>query len=188
MFIDPPRSLYLILIVAAVIAGAVCAKYQTRKTFLIFLAVAALLLTLFLVDTFAESPREEAVRRVQAMAQAATEMKPEAFLEHVSTRFEKNGKTRNDLRTSPAWELIRQYQAKITVWDFNRDGIEWSGDDEFDLAFLCKGEAKDGGMVMRYCKARFIRENDGSWKLKSIRFYNPGENGLRTEDPIPGFP
>jgi hypothetical protein len=188
MLADPPRSLYLILIVAAVIAGAIAARYQTRKTFLAFLAVASLLLALFLIDTFVESPREQAVRRVQAMAQAATDQKPEAFLEHVSPKFEKNGKTRNDLRTSPAWELIRQYQAKVTVSDFPRDGIEWSGDDEFDLSFLCKAEAKDGGLVMRYCKARFIHESDGSWKLKSIRFYNPGENGMRTEDPIPGFP
>src|SRR5437773_6294963 len=113
MFIDPPRSLYLILIVATVIAGAVCIRYQSRKSFLAFLAVAGLLLALFLVDIFVESPREEAVRRVQAMAQAATEQKPEAFLEHVSPKFEKNGKTRNDLRTSPAWELIRQHQAKV---------------------------------------------------------------------------
>src|SRR4051794_108842 len=117
MLIDPPRSLYLILIVAAVIAGAIAAKYQTRKSFLAFLAVAGLLLALFLVDTFVESPREEAVRRVQAMAQAATEQKPEAFLEHVSPKFEKNSKTKSDLRTSPAWDLIRQHQAKVTVWD-----------------------------------------------------------------------
>src|SRR6476659_7488162 len=104
MLIDPPRSLYLIGIVAAIIAGAVAARFQTRKTFLAFLAVGGALLALFLVDTFVESPREEATRRMQAMARAATEMQPEAFLEHVSTKFEKNGRTRDDLRTSHVWD------------------------------------------------------------------------------------
>jgi hypothetical protein len=164
------------------------ARYQTRKSFLIFLAIASLLLALFLVDTFVESPREEATRRMQAMARAATEMRPEAFLEHVSTKFEKNGRTRDDLRTSHVWDLIRQFQARVSVWDFSRENFEAVSDSEIEIFFMAKGESAQGGMVLRYCKARFVRENDGAWKLKSIAFYNPGENGVRTEDPIPGFP
>jgi hypothetical protein len=187
MFIDPPRSLYVLLIACAVIAAAVCAKNQTRKTLIIFLAFAGLLLALFLIDRFIESPREEATRRIEAMAKAATDQRIEEFLNHVAVTFEKNGRTKPDLRTSQAWQLIRDHSARVTVWNLSREDFERKSDTEIEIGLMCKGEAAQG-FLMKYCRATFVLESNGDWKLKTIKFYNPAEHGTRVEDPIPGFP
>src|ERR1700679_3414221 len=109
MLTDPPHSLYLFLIVAAIISGAVYAKKQTRRTAIIFGVFAALLLALFLIGTFVESPRKEAIRKVQVMAKAATETNVDAFLENVSPRFDVNGRKKEDLKKSPLWDTIREW-------------------------------------------------------------------------------
>src|SRR5471030_2868076 len=119
MFTDPPRSLYVILIVATIIAGGVYAKKQTRKSAIVFGVFAALLMALFLVGTFVENPRKEVIRRTQAMAKAATETNVDAFLEHVSPRFDVNGKKKDDLKRSMLWDTIREWNAQIEVTDFN---------------------------------------------------------------------
>lgn len=65
---DPPFLLYAILFIGFVIAGAVWYRLRSRKS-LIAVAILALLLgALILIDRLVESPREESVRRVEAMA------------------------------------------------------------------------------------------------------------------------
>lgn len=187
MISDPPRTLYLLLIVAGVVAGAVFANRQSRKTLIPFALVFLALLGVYLADFFVESPREEAIRRVQAMAAAATAIQPENFLEHVSTSFEKNGRRRDDLRAASAWDLVRTYQGQVKVWDFSRDEFKQISDRELDLSFMVKGEAANG-FVLRYARARFIRDPDNAWRLKSIAFFNPADQGMKTEEPVPGFP
>jgi hypothetical protein len=36
-------------------------------------------------------------------------------------------------------------------------------------------------------KAQFVREPDGAYRMKTLRFYSV-EGGQRSEDPPPGFP
>lgn len=187
MFADPPRSLYLILIIAAIVAAGVWARYQSRRTFLVMLGCLVPLTGLYLADFLLESPREEASRRVQAMAAAAMAGQPDEFIRNVSPSFNKNGRTRNDLRDSRVWQIIRDYNARVSVWNFTRDDFEQLGPDTIRIGFMAKGEAAQG-FLMRYCHAEFTLESNGEWKLSTIRFYNPVEHGTRVEDPIPGFP
>ena len=188
---DPPQSFYLLLMAGLVVTAAITARYQDRKTLVALVVASSLLLLFFLLDRSFESPREEGVRKVQAMADAATRADPGRFVENVSERFEmKGGATRERLKTSGAWNLIRSYRAKVAVWGFDTDAYHWINDQEFELGFYAKASAGDGsgGMVMRYARATFIHDPDGQYRLKTVRFYNPAENGLRAEDPIPGFP
>jgi hypothetical protein len=190
LFSDPPQGLYLVLLAGVVVTGAIAARNQDRRS-LIRLGIAlSLLLLVFLVDKLIESPREEAVRKIQAMAAAATAADPNRFVEHVSERFEmKGGATREQLRNSGAWSLIRMHRARIAVWGFGEDSYKRISDSEIEVGFYTKATAEgSGAMVMRYARAEFIKDPDGQYRLKSIKFYNPVENGLNAEDPIPGFP
>ncbi|CAN5583331.1 hypothetical protein BH11PLA2_BH11PLA2_34810 [soil metagenome] len=187
MLADPSRSLYLILIVAVIVAAAVWVKQRNRTSLTTLAVMALLLLVITLSDHFIESPREEAKRRVEAMAAAAQAGSPTAFLDHVSARFDKNGRGRDALRTSGLWPIINQYKPEIKVWDFSREEYRMLSDNELEIGFMTKGEAQ-GGFLLRYSRAMFIKDSDGAWRLKSIAFYNPAENGMKNEDPIPGFP
>ena len=59
---------------------------------------------------------------------------------------------------------------------------------EIGNSFLAKGEAGgQQGAVLRYIRTRFVKEADGAYRMKSMKFYSL-ENGNRAEEPIPGFP
>lgn len=184
---DPTRAVYLLLIAAAVVTGAVAAKNQTRRGLVPFAVALALLLLVALIDRVVETPREEATRRVQAMADAATAADPARFAEHVSPSFAMNGKGRDDLKASPLWGQIRNLQARVAVWGFGHDAYERLSDTEVEVGFYVKGQAT-AGMVMYYAKARFVRDPDGAYRAKSIRFFNPAEGGLNQEVSVPNFP
>ncbi len=176
MFADPPRSLYLLLIVATIIAAGVVAKYQSRKKFLIFLAAAVILLALFLVDTFIESPREEATRRVIAMATAAQAGDERSFDEHIGSKA--------TIKRPIPWNLIQQYQPTIKVWDLSREDYSVNeSTDVITIGFMAKGEAS-GGTVLKYVKAQFRQQTDGSWKLINVEFFNPA---TKQPEPLPGM-
>ncbi len=185
---DPSNGLYLVLFVLVVIAGAVWARYQDRRSRNRALVALAAFLVLLLCDLLFESPREQATRKVQEMAAAATARDPDKFVANVSNSFRYGGADRERLRSSRAWEMIRQFNARVAVWGFSRDDSRDLGDDGVEIGFFAKGEAPDGRFVMRYIRAVFVKDPDGQYRLRTMSFHNPAEKGLNAEDPIPGFP
>ena len=66
--------------------------------------------------------------------------------------------------------------------------VQVLSDTEIEFGFYAKGQASgQPGAVLRYIRTRFVKEADGSYRMKSMKFYSL-ENGNRVEEPIPGFP
>ena len=172
---NPSTAVYLVLFAFALVTGALVARNQDRRSLIRFGIALAVLLAVYLMDKANESPYEEAVRRITAMAQAANARNPEAFGEHVADTVEYRGSeqpvrlTKRELRTSPFWGLLRQYRPRITVWDFAKS--ESTSDDTIELRFSGKGEPEGGGPMMLDFKATFRKQTDGSWKLIAITSY-----------------
>jgi len=181
---DPAAAFYLILLAFAVVTGAIAARYQDRPSFIRFGVALVILLAVYLVDKSSESPREEAVRRVQAMANAADSKNPDAFIEHVAETVEyRSGGdkpsrlTKNDLRASPFWDMLRQFNVHVAVWDFSRDDVKEIDANTIEVGFSAKGES-DGKPFPLYMRATFKKQPDGSWKLaafSSFKFENHNE-------------
>lgn len=185
-FSDPSLSLYLVLAVAFVIALAVWSRKRDRKSLLAALAFGLLLLALVLVDRSFESPREQANRRVQLMADAATARDPDRFVEQLSDSFSYRGATKQQMRTSGLWTTLRNFNARVAVWGFGKGEFEEIGENEIEIGFYAKGESPQG-FRMYFMKARFVRDPDGQFRAKTVKFYAP-EGGRTNEDPPPGFP
>lgn len=185
---DPSQAVYLILIAVPVVAAVPAARNQDRKSLVRFGLCCLPLVLVFLVDRLVESPREEATRKVLAMAEAASAADGTRFVEHVSPSLTVNGKNREQLRTSGIWNMIRGYNARVAVWGFGHDRYERISDTEIEIGFYAKGEAASGGQLWRDCKARFAQETDGQYRLAGIKFYDPTGRGQNAEEPIPGFP
>ncbi len=185
---DPPFLLYAILFIGFVVAGAVWYRLRSRKSLIAVTAIGVLLGALILIDRFVESPREESVRRVEAMAAAATARDPTRFVEQLAKSFAYNGKTREDVRNSGIWNLIREYNARVAVWGLGKDDFQILSDTEIEFGFYAKGQASGHPAAeVRYILSRFVKEADGAYRLKSMKFYSL-QNGNRAEEPITGFP
>src|SRR5215471_18766209 len=122
---DPPQALYLVLGGLLVITGAIAAQKQDRRAAIPFGIAALLMLLLFLIDRFSESPREEAVRRTHMMAMAADVKNPDALVEHVADKVtladgDGAGKplTREELKHHSFWNMLRAQNVHVAVWDF----------------------------------------------------------------------
>jgi hypothetical protein len=189
---DPPSVVYLVLAAVALVAGLVWLNRRTRKSLLVFLGVLALVGVVFLIDRLFESPREEAVRRVQAMARAADHGDAEAFASHLAdtVKYQDAGGvktlTREQLRHAGFWGLLRQFNVHVATWDFARADVVESGDNTVEIGFLGKAEAESKQIPM-YFRATFARQPDGSMKLTALSSYDPvkRQNERAT---IPNFP
>jgi hypothetical protein len=189
LFSDPPTSLYLILALAFIIAFAIWFTQRTRGALIVTILCALLLGAVIACDVLVESPREQAVRRVQAMATAATARDANAFVEHVSQSFSYRGAGREKIRTANVWNLIREYNARVAVWGFEKGNVVTITANEFEMPFFCKGEAAAAGgrPFVALVKATFVRDSDGAYRLKTMRFFQAiGDNKI--EETPPGFP
>jgi hypothetical protein len=168
---DPSPAVYLVLLAFALVTGALPARNQDRRTLIRFGIALAVLLLVYLMDKGNESPAEEAVRRINAMGQAADAKNPDAFVEHVADVVEYRGSqaptrmTKQELRNNPFWDMLRQNAVRVAVWDIAPVGAATA--DSIEMKFSGKGEA-GGSPILLDFTATFRKQPDGSWKLASF--------------------
>jgi hypothetical protein len=176
---DPPQGLVILLIAAVLVTGLIWLNRRGRKIGIAFLALLGLTCLVFLVDRLFESPREEAVRRVQAMVAAADHHDPDAFVAHVADSVEYRGESqvpakfsRELLRRHAFWSNLRQVNAHVAAWDFSRDDVTYPSEHSVEVGFLAKGEV-DGKPFPMYFRATFQRQADGQLKLVRLASFDP---------------
>ena len=191
--IDPPQIVYLLLGGLLVITGGLAVQKQDRRALIPFVIALLLMLLVFLLDKTGESPREEASRRVYLMALAADAKNPDAFVEHVADRIDiqtAQGQiksvTRDELKKSGFWGMLRQLNVHVAVWDFSRENVKDLGNNAVEIGFMAKGELPDHNQQMIYVRATFARQSDGLLKMTSFRSFHPTNHDEAF--PIPNFP
>jgi hypothetical protein len=175
---DPPQALYLVLGAAFVVTGVIAAQYQNRRTLIPFVVAFLLLVGLFVIDRMFESPREESVRRAQAIAAAADARNPDQLVAHLADAIEYRAGdgtahqfTRDDLKNHTFWNTLRHFNVHVAVWDFSRDEVKEIDDNTVEIGFMAKGEVPDGKQIPLYVRATFKRQSDGQFKLTSFRTF-----------------
>lgn len=188
---DPTPGFYLALIAFVVVTGAIFAKRQDKKSGTSFGVAVLVLLLVYFADKSAESPREEAVRRATAMADAANDKNPDAFASHLAETFEYFGsptgvkKNRSEVKASQFWGMLRQFNVRVTAWDFARSDVKEIGDDAVEIGFMAKGEA-EGKPYPLYIRATFKKQGDGAMRLTAFGTFHPAKH--QEYLPIPNFP
>jgi hypothetical protein len=181
---DPPQTVYLVLIGAALVTGAVFARRQDRKSLLPFGVALGLLLLVLLLDRVAESPREGAVRAVQEMVEAANHRNADALVSHVADTVEYKGAdppkpiTREQLRGAES--ALRTFNVRVAVWDFSRDDVREIDENTVEIGFLAKGEV-EGKPLPVYVRATFARQPDGRMRLTKFATFDAVQ---RTNQPV----
>jgi hypothetical protein len=182
-------SVYVSL--AAIALVMLLAWQQTRKRFCLIGLVAALGLAglYFLLDRLVETDREQVVRKVEEMAAAVRARDVNALFNHVSERFSRGGMNRAHFRDAVDGALRGGIVDEVEVWDFAfpddfRATVPLPGQERpaETIRFSFKAKAKGGRVtenVGNPCEARFVRDQDGQWRLLDFQVFNP----VQTEQP-----
>ncbi len=189
---DPPSFLFLFLGIVVILAGAVWSSRRERNSLIVFAVSMLLVLLLLLLDQTSESPREEAVRRVMAMVNAADKHDPEGFVNQLADTFEyqtdagKIALSREQIRKANFWNVLKQYNVHVAAWDFARADVKQLDSNTIEIGFLGKGEA-DGKQFPMYFRATFARQPSGEMKLVALGSFDPLKR-QNERKAIPQFP
>ena len=190
---DPPFAVYISLVVAVIVTGMLWFSRRDRNSSIALGCALSLLVAIALLDHLFESPREESVRRVNEMIEAANARNPEAFLNHVADAIQYQGEssntitvTKDELRRSGFWGILRQFNVQVAAWDFSRSDVAYIDDNNIEIGFLASGKA-DGKQIPMYFRAKFTRQPDGQMKLSALASYDPIKR-VNERKSIPNFP
>ena len=182
---DPSPAFYVILVILVAVAVGIWFRFRDRGSLIRAGIAVGLLALLFACDWFVESPREEAVRKVQEMSAAITARNAAKFLTHVSDSFDYKNRKKSD--SAEMVNLAKQHNVTTAVWEFNRDGYTQVSDTELDIVFDAKATGPGGEPFLRHFKVRFVKDPDGQWRVRTFTPYNIAQKTQGSEDPIPGI-
>ena len=188
LFTDPSSTVYVLLVVVVLVAIWLWFRSsQTLKANLRVGLVFVLVAGWVAADQFVESPREEAVRRVEAITTAVNERNKDGLLAHVSGAFDYHGMDREALRSAIAWTELERNGTRIAVYDFARDDVQYPDDDTLILGFMAKAEGELWSGLL-YIRAAFARQPDESWLLTGFKAYaDPLQKANAGETMVPGL-
>jgi hypothetical protein len=178
---EPPVALVALLgVLGLLVAGAglvvrfaVPEQPWARTLGRALLGVGGLLLLLALAwlvaGFFIESPREEAVRRVNDMANAVTENNWAKFSENVSDSFEAKGRKKADLKG--VFDQGGAYNLRAVAWDFAPTDQPLTVT-EVVIQFEGKATAATGEPLMRHFEATFVKDPDGKFRMKTYKAFD----------------
>ena len=120
---DPPQAVIVLLVAGLLVTGLIWMNRRGRKVAIAFLVLLALTCLVVLVDRLFESPREEAVRRVQAMVAAADHHDPDAFVAHVADTVEYKGESQDAGQVHPRSASSSSILESATAIQRSRGGL-----------------------------------------------------------------
>ena len=183
---DPPPALWILLALFALVAVGLWQRSRSRTMGLIALVALLLPALLFLCRLVGESPRQEAIRRVKALVAAIDARNPDAMLPHVAEDFDYQGRKKKDIKTSPLWDLLRQYNARASAGGVGQDDEQ--PDDNTVVIGFTGWATVDGKDYPMYVRATFKKDAKKEWKVQTFKAYSdPIQKAKGPEATIPGL-
>ena len=168
---DPTLGVYLALLLVAIVAVGVWSRKRTRPTAVVAAVAVGLLLALFGIDRAFESPREEAVRRVEAMATAANARDWRAVGTHIAEKFEYAGRDKAKFLADIAPAALR-FDATANFKDFDRDNFEELPGGRVRVGFVGQFATPGNQTLVLYVEAVFVKEADGAYRMLTFTVYD----------------
>jgi hypothetical protein len=172
---DPSPTLYLILIIVALVLAGVWLRRQSRGDLIRFLIAIGALLAVYLIDRFCESPREEASRKIEEMAQASRDKKWDDLFKHVADSFKYNGPSGIEIDKKGLREKLKLVEGipefkGAVILDMHRADYRVIDEKTATVGFLAC--AKDYPVKRWFVIATFAKEPDGQWRMTDFKGYD----------------
>jgi hypothetical protein len=178
-------AVYWLIGIVAVLLLLVWWRTRKRNVLIAALAVAALAGVYFLLSKVVETPRAQIERKLHEMAAAVKAGDKGGVFKHIAKDFKFRSLDRAQFHALVEKTLNEGSVNDLVIYD-----EEWpdaGGQRTIPVEFRAKPK---GPLLENYgafpVKAKFVREDDGQWRLQSFEVYNPvlGKEPMT----IPGLP
>lgn len=186
---DPPAALWIALVVFALVAVGLWARSHSRLAGLVAVVAVAVLVGVFLLDRFVESPREEATRRMRAMIAAFNEKKIDAAFTHLADDFDFRGLKAAEFRKQEAWNLLQSYNVVLAAGGLGEGDSEYPEANTVVIGFTGWATVDGKDIPAVYVRATFKKTTAGEWKMRTMELYESvisKSNGPKAT--VPGLP
>ncbi len=183
---DDPSPVYLVL---GLIALGFFAAYWIRRKRKLLLGVAGAAVlagAVGLVDYLVVTEHEQIVQHLVLMAEAASRRDLDRVFGHISKDFQHGSLDKAAFRQAAERAIRRHNVRDVRIWDLEPSEID-SQTRTARIAFKVKVDSDfSRGADFYLCRAEFVLDADGHWRLKGFQIFNPFVN---TEQPlqIPGL-
>jgi hypothetical protein len=166
---DPSISLYIVLSIVVFVLFGIWINRRQRGDLIRLLAGVAVLVALFLVDRFVESPREESTRKMQEIVTATKAKSADGVGKHISESFEYN-----------KWNKARLLEWVKSVYGNTQfEGIDTSGygrsefekidDNKVKIIFEVWPTSYGLPDYRHFCTATFVKDPDGQFRMQTFK-------------------
>jgi hypothetical protein len=169
--VDDPSVIYLVLGVAALVLAAAWWSRRDRRFLIGIGVVAALFLILFLVSSLVDTDAKRIQRALTAMAEGVNARNADQIFAHISDRFRLGSRGKQEFRPIVERYLKSGEVTRMKYWDFEPHAL---ARDTATILFKVKGEGSANfGYEFFNCRAVFVRDPDGRWRLQTFWLYAP---------------
>jgi hypothetical protein len=175
---DPSPNLYAVLVIIVLVLAGIAYRRQKRGDVIRFIVAVAALVALFLIDHFVESPREQASRKVLAMAQASQEKKWDDVVTHVSDSFKYHGPNGHEFDKEGFRQLGKRAESipefkGFVVTDLHRADYRILDEKNFKISFTAFPREVPNPEYRFWIVATFTMDPDGEWRMSTFNRYDP---------------
>lgn len=166
----------LLLLVAVFAVGFATLAWRTRQRSWLILAGLALFLLfgLYLCDRFFQSDRELIGQSIQSIAAAVDSQNLDAVFSHISEEFQYSTVNKAGFRRFCKERMQANHVESLVVWNFQVLKFnETRTQADVSFQFKVKAGGRLGNLEAGFylCKAEFVKEADGKWRMKTFKVY-----------------
>lgn len=197
---EPPFAAYALLVALALVALAAIIFFRPAASGkkekddkkvsprLVLAGIAALAVLLLVglkaADSLYESDREQIVRKLNEMSAGVAERNLDKVFQHVSDSFRYGSSNKQTLRSVADRALQSGQVTEIPMWLENAEPIvPENGKASVLFRFKVRGNALGENQFL--CRAKWVQDSDGQWRLQGFAIYPP--TGTRDEFAVPGL-
>jgi ketosteroid isomerase-like protein len=183
--VDDPTAVYLILGVA-VFALAVAWWMTRKRTYAVGVGLGAgLLAVLWLVSAFIHTDAKQIEHNIRDMGSGVEANNLDRVFAHIADDFSVGGMDKSAFRQYAERFLRLHRVTGIVVWDYEPQEVS-RADRTAVVTYKVKAHGIEDaqGVPFYNCRATFVLDADGQWRLRTFQLFLPTVDPIRGE-PIP---
>ncbi len=173
---------YAILSLFAFMVAIVWFRSRKKRDFALFALSLSMVVGLWLIDFFVESPREEAMRKMKEIVVATHDKNLARFSTHISDSFKYQDLNKKQLEEKVKAVFQMSTFSGIDMSGFSREEYQKIDDSTIKIAFDSWPTGYGLPNYRFHCWATFVKDNDKQFRLNTFELFN--NNAGKNDPPV----